>query len=75
MEPRDGLEQALLLGNLGAALVSGSGARHVLEELVMLWQELVQRWVDETDDDRQSVHRFEDPVEVADLETAQRLQR
>ena len=66
----DGAQQLLRLDVL--RIVGGDAgrlhARHLDEHLGVVGQELVQRRVDQPDDDRQAVHRLEDAVEVALLE-------
>ncbi len=62
----DGRQQLLVL--LGRGIASPGDLDQLLLEV---GQELVKRWVDQADDDRQAVHGLEDPFEVTLLEDLQ----
>ena len=78
---RDGLEQLALLLQLFLVLAGVFESRHLDEQLLVARQELVQRRIDQADDDRVAVaslgvaHGAEDALEVAALEWQQLIER
>ena len=74
-EHRVRLPPVLRRGEELAALVVELAERVEHQQLLDVGEELVERRVEETDGDRQAVHRFEDALEVAALQLLELFER